>query len=220
MDTKRITNEVVRSSHGSVAGGYARTGRKPTRGWWGIGASTRAKAEATTIPARAITAVSRAVQSGCRGRTGPPWSSTAPTRSWKSPIREGLNLAGDMTFMAWVQTTSDDGRDRLIFGDTAGLAVNRNISIELDRGALYVGHGNDAQYESFSPGLKFDGNWNHLAIVFEQPRYYLYVNGVLHETGELAMPLSRTRGAGRSIGGWYAGYSRASSTKSGSTTGL
>ena len=49
---------------------------------------------------------------------------------------EGLNLAGDMTFMAWVKTTSDDARDRLIFGDTAGLAVNRNISVELDRGAL------------------------------------------------------------------------------------
>ena len=49
---------------------------------------------------------------------------------------EGLNLAGDLTFMAWVQTSSDDGRDRLIFGDTAGLAVNRNLSVELDRGAL------------------------------------------------------------------------------------
>ncbi len=119
---------------------------------------------------------------------------------------EGLNLAGDATFMAWVQTTSDDARDRLIFGDTAGLAVNRNLSIELDRGALLVGHGNGVHYESFSPSLPFDGAWKHLAIVFEQPRYYLYVNGVLHETGEMVMPLSRTPAAGRSLGGWWAGH--------------
>ena len=96
---------------------------------------------------------------------------------------QGLNLAGDMTFMAWVKTVSDDARDRLIFGDVAGLAVHRNITIELDRGALHVGHGNDAEYESFSPSLAFDGGWKHLAIVFEQPRYYLYVDGVLYELG-------------------------------------
>ncbi len=115
-------------------------------------------------------------------------SSTAPTPWWNSPIRKDLNLAGDATFMAWVQTSSDDARDRLIFGDTAGLAVNRNLSIELDRGALLIGHGNDGQYESFSPSHKFDGTWQHLAIIFEQPRYYFYVNGRLHEVGELAMP--------------------------------
>ena len=119
---------------------------------------------------------------------------------------EGLNVAGDATFMAWVKTTSDDARDRLIFGDTAGLVVNRNISIELDHGALCVGHGNDAHYESFSPSHKFDGTWQHLAIIFEQPRYYLYVNGALQEYGELVIPISRTRGAGRCIGGWGAGY--------------
>jgi hypothetical protein len=115
---------------------------------------------------------------------------------------EGLNLAGDATFMAWVQTSSDDARDRLIFGDTAGLAVNRNLSIELDRGALLVGHGNGIQYESFSPSFKFDGTWQHLAVIFEQPRYYFYLNGALREVGELAAPVSRTRGGGRSIGGW------------------
>jgi hypothetical protein len=118
---------------------------------------------------------------------------------------EGLNLAGDTTFMAWVQTSSDDGRDRLIFGDTAGLAVDRNLSIELDRGALLIGHGNDSQYESFSASHKFDGTWQHLAIIFEQPRYYLYLNGRLHEVGELATPILQTRGGGRSIGGWWAG---------------
>ena len=31
------------------------------------------------------------------------------------------------------------------------------------------------------------------------------MNGALHETGELGIPVSHTRGAGRSIGGWYAG---------------
>ena len=109
--------------------------------------------------------------------------------------------------------------DRLIFGDTAGLAVNRNITVELDRGALYVGHGNEAHYESFSPSHKFEGTWQHLAIVFEQPRSYLYMNGALQRiwrAGDthLAHP-----------GGWpvlsAAGgrdTSRASSTKSGSTT--
>ena len=119
---------------------------------------------------------------------------------------EGLNLAGDATFMAWVQTSSDDARDRLIFGDTAGLAVNRNFSIELDRRRLLVGHGNGIQYESFSPSFKFDGTWQHLAVIFEQPRYYFYLNGALREVGELAAPVSRTRGGGRSIGGWWAGH--------------
>ena len=119
---------------------------------------------------------------------------------------QGLNLAGDVTFMAWVKTSSDDARDRLIFGDVAGLAVHRNITIALDRGALYVGHGNDTEYECFSPSLAFDGAWKHLAIVFEKPRYYLYVDGVLYDSGGLALPLTRTQGAGRSIGGWGAGY--------------
>jgi hypothetical protein len=119
---------------------------------------------------------------------------------------EGLNVQGDMTFMAWVKTTSDAARDRLIFGDVAGLAVHRNITIELDRGALHVGHGNDTVYESFSPSLVFDGGWKHLAIVFEKPHYYLYVDGSLHESGGLAEPISRTNGAGRSIGGWGPGY--------------
>ena len=119
---------------------------------------------------------------------------------------QGLNLAGDTTFTAWVQTSSDDARDRLIFGDTAGLAVNRNLSIELDRGALLVGHGNDSQYESFSPSHKFDGTWQHLAIIFEQPRYYFYLNGGLREVGKLAAPISRTRGGGWCIGGWWAGH--------------
>ncbi len=119
---------------------------------------------------------------------------------------EDLNLEGDLTFMAWVQTSSDDSRDQLIFGDTAGRAVNRHITIELDRGDLYVGHGNDTQYESFSPGLKFEGDWKHLALIMEYPRYFLYVNGTLCETGELTLPVSRTHGAGRAIGGWFAGY--------------
>ena len=119
---------------------------------------------------------------------------------------QGLNLAGDMTFMAWVKTSSDEARDRLIFGDVAGLAIHRNITIELDRGALHVGHGNDAVYGSFSPSLVFDGGWKHLAIVFEKPSYYLYVDGGLYESGDLAVPVSRTNGAGRSIGGWGPGY--------------
>ncbi len=119
---------------------------------------------------------------------------------------QGLNLEGDTTFMAWVRTTSDEGRDRLVFGDVAGLAVHRNITVELDRGALHVGHGNDSDYESFSSSLAFDGSWRHLAIVFEQPCYYLYVDGVLCETGRLSLPITPTNGAGRFIGGWSAGY--------------
>ena len=119
---------------------------------------------------------------------------------------QGLNLEGDTTFMAWVRTTSDEGRDRLVFGDVAGLAVHRNITVELDRGALHVGHGNDSDYESFSSSLAFDGSWRHLAVVFEQPCYYLYVDGVLCETGRLSLPITPTNGAGRFIGGWSAGY--------------
>jgi len=141
-----------------------------------------------------------------RGRQGAAleFNGTDTTVELANP--EGLNLAGDATFMAWVRTTSDDARDRLIFGDTAGLAVNRNLSIELDRGALSVGHGNGVHYESFSPSLPFDGAWRHLAIVFEQPKCYLYVNGVLHEVAEMVMPLSRAPAAGRSLGGWWAGH--------------
>lgn len=117
-----------------------------------------------------------------------------------------LNLQGDATFTAWVRTTSDDGRDRLIFGDIAGQAVHRNLSIELDRGSLVVGHGNDTLVESLSPKLQFDGQWKHLAIILEHPRYYLYVDGQLSDVGTLAMPLSRTRSGGFLIGGWWAGW--------------
>ena len=59
---------------------------------------------------------------------------------------------------------------------------------------------------SFSSSLAFDGSWRHLAIVLEQPCYYLYVDGVLCETGRLSLPITPTNGAGRFIGGWSAGY--------------
>ncbi len=119
---------------------------------------------------------------------------------------DSLHLTGDMTFMAWIRTRSDDRRDQLIYGDTAGRAVNRHVTIELDRGVLVVGHGNDVQYESFSPRLSFDEQWMHLAVMFEYPCYLVYVNGELFEQGEMAIPLARTSGAGRALGGWFAGY--------------
>ena len=119
-----------------------------------------------------------------------------------------LNLAGDMTLLAWVKTVSDYARDRIIFGDGAGAAVHRNLCVEVDRGSLYIEHSNDVgagQTCTVTPDIRFDGTWTHLAIIYEFPQYYIYINGVLVNRGPITIPLAPTQGGNRYIGGWYAG---------------
>ena len=119
---------------------------------------------------------------------------------------KALNVTGDMTFEAWVRTTSDIARDRLIYGDGASLAVNRNVSIGLDRGGLFIGRGNDAGYEQVLTDTVFKGKWKHIAVVFESPRCYVYVDGRIVAVHPMAFPVTATQGGARFIGGWWAGW--------------
>jgi len=124
----------------------------------------------------------------------------------KSP---SLNLKGDATVLVWMKTEPDDGRDRIIFGDGAGLSVNRNINIELDRGSLFIEHGTGQGSENLpTPRIPLDNTWAHIAIVMEPPRYYLYHNGKLAGSGEMLYPITPTDGGNRYIGGWWAGKFR------------
>ena len=119
--------------------------------------------------------------------------------------RPGLNLSGDVTFEAWVKTTDDTGRDRLIYGDDASLEVNRNLLFCIDKGNLYTGRGNGQEREALTVEIEFDGKWKHIAVIYEYPRAYVYENGRLIKIGEMAVPVSQTQGGKRMIGGWWAG---------------
>ena len=116
-----------------------------------------------------------------------------------------LNMSGDVTVMAWVRALSDKGRDRIIFGDGASLAVNRNVSVIIDSGFPYLQRGNGVDSEAITPDIRFDGTWTHLAVVYELPRWYFYWNGKLVRTGRMIFPMTPTHKGDYFIGGWWAG---------------
>jgi hypothetical protein len=121
-------------------------------------------------------------------------------------LERDVNIAGQMSLVCFIRTASDNARDRLIYGDGHSMAVERNISIGLDRGLLFVGHGDGATYQVKSPSVRFDDRWHHLAIVYEAQRQYIYIDGELVESTALAVPLTATTSADRFIGGWWAGH--------------
>ena len=120
-------------------------------------------------------------------------------------LTDALNISGDMSLLCFFRTTSDNARDRLIYGDANSLAVNRNLSIGLDRGVLFVGHGDGYNYEAISPDARFHGTWKHLAIVFQRTHAYIYLDGELIDQTPMSVPTSATKPADRYIGGWWAG---------------
>lgn len=117
-----------------------------------------------------------------------------------------FDLTGDATVEAWLRTTSDDGRDRLLFGDGASLAVNRSLLVNIDRGVLSIEHANGRENEAICPNVRFDGQWRHVAFVCEYPHHYTYVDGKLVNTGTMTIPLTQTQGGNWFIGGWWAGH--------------
>ena len=118
-----------------------------------------------------------------------------------------LNLKGDLTLEVWFNASEVGGRNRMIFGDAAGLTVNRNYNLRLDRGTLRFEHGDGASYGVVlsEEAVRAD-TWHHVAIVCEAPRHYLFVNGQRVQSGPLELPITPTRGASRRIGGWFAGF--------------
>jgi len=120
---------------------------------------------------------------------------------------EGLQLSGDLTIEAWVRPTDLSGRNRLILGDTASLSVLRNYSLRFDAGGFFYEHGNNRDStNAFCASLPPLNEWSHVAMVVEHPRYYLYLNGRLLQSGETAIAPRPTNGSARRIGGWGAGW--------------
>lgn len=122
-------------------------------------------------------------------------------------LKDDLQLSGDLTLEAWVYPTDLSGRNRLIFGDTANLSVLRNYSLRFDLGGTFFEYGNnDDSTAVVSTTAAPLNQWSHIAMVVENPRYYLYLNGKLIQTGGVGFPLSPTKGATRRIGGWDYGW--------------
>jgi hypothetical protein len=119
-----------------------------------------------------------------------------------------LNLDGDATLSAWFRTlpTKDLARDQLLFGDGASRTILRNLSVVIDQGKLTISNGNGVTADTISPTTEFAGDWTHLAIVYEFPAAFCYINGRLVEVREMSVPLTATKGAGWFIGGWWAGH--------------
>ena len=120
---------------------------------------------------------------------------------------ESLRVGGDFTLTAWVKAEDVSGRNRLILGDTAGLAVNRNYSLRINNGRLYFENGDGTASEAIQAAEPFPvGTWQFLAVVFEGPRYFVYQNGKIILEGKVGTPITPTRGDIRRIGGWSAGW--------------
>jgi hypothetical protein len=120
---------------------------------------------------------------------------------------ESLRVGGDFTLTAWITAADVSGRNRLILGDTAGLSVNRNYSLRIDKGRLYFEKGDGAASETLLSAEPFPiGTWQFVAVVFEGPRYFVYQNEKIILEGEVATPMTPTRGDIRRIGGWSAGW--------------
>lgn len=118
-----------------------------------------------------------------------------------------LKVGGDFTLTAWVNAADISGRNRLILGDTAGLSVNRNYSLRIDKGRLNFENGDGAAYGTIQAAEPFPvGTWQFLAVVFEGLRYFVYQNGKIILEGQVATPITSTRGDSRRIGGWSAGW--------------
>ena len=120
---------------------------------------------------------------------------------------ESLRVGGDFTLTAWVNAADVTGRNRLILGDTAGLSVNRNYSLRLDRGRLYFEKGDGTASETLQAAEPFPiGTWQFVAVVFEGPRYFVYQNEKIILEGEVATRITPTHGDIRRIGGWSDGW--------------
>ncbi len=119
-----------------------------------------------------------------------------------------LNISGDMTVSVWIRPETLEGRNRMVFGDASGLTIHRNHNLRFDRGDLRFEYANDQVYGIITrpAGNIADGQWHHIALICEAPRYYLYLDGERVESGDMLMPITPTEGATRRIGGWFAGY--------------
>ena len=123
------------------------------------------------------------------------------------PMQPGLVLQGEVSIEAWVNAERIDHRNRMIFGDAAGLAVNRNYNLRLDRGAARFEYGTGDQCATAIPKEMFGTNeWHHLAVVCEETRVYVYLDGRRIHRDRMPFAISATKGASRRIGGWFAGY--------------
>lgn len=121
-----------------------------------------------------------------------------------------LRIKGDMTIEAWVKAEDKVHRDQLIFGDTAGLAIQRNYGLDIDRGFLWFEHGDGVgSTEVFSTDEPLlDGSWQHVAVVAEYPWFYIYVNGREVKTARMQFDITPTVGGPRFAGGWWAGHTK------------
>ncbi len=117
-------------------------------------------------------------------------------------------LEGDLTIEAWLRADRTDERNRMIFGDAAGLTINRNWNLRIDRGKLRFEQADGSRYGVILTSAERldDHEWHHIALICEYPRYYLYIDGARVEVGPLELPISKTKGGPRRIGGWFAGH--------------
>ena len=124
------------------------------------------------------------------------------------PASDLLNLDGNLTIEVWLRAGRIDERNRMIFGDAASYTINRNYNLRMDRGNLRFEYADNESYGVIlhDAAILDDHEWHHLALICEYPRYYLYCDGVRIATGGLDQRISKTKGAARMIGGWFAGH--------------
>ena len=120
---------------------------------------------------------------------------------------ESLKISRDLTLTAWIKADDVGGRNRMIFGDAAGLSVNRNYSLRIDRNSLRFEYGDGTAYGAILGDPPFPtGSWQFVAVVFEHPHYFIYQNGRIILDGDVSVSVTRTNGDSRRIGGWFAGF--------------
>jgi len=95
----------------------------------------------------------------------------------------GFRLRGSFTFAVWLRTDPEAGAGttRLIFGDTAGRSVKRNLNAKLDKyQRIHVEWGNGESYAYLTADAALlAGGWHHLAVTCDEraKEAVLYLDG-------------------------------------------
>jgi len=103
---------------------------------------------------------------------------------------DDLNLRGDMTISAWINSESTGGLSRTIYSDGYYYDFSRSNSfIVYHNGHIQVyakSIGSD-EYAAYSEKNVL-GDWNHVTFVLENNQITVYINGILDNSDPLTIP--------------------------------
>jgi hypothetical protein len=99
-----------------------------------------------------------------------------------------LDATSALTISAWVKTSTSNSQAELVVNKmkhNSGTATDDSYAMRIQNGAVAVQASAGAASSIWVPGslVVNDGQWHHLAYVFDKPTSYLYVDGLFDSGG-------------------------------------